>query len=321
MDYFTRANNGAIITRCSITSTRNPISPMPAALLNDFSIVRFSGQDTPAFLQGQLTCDVQALKHGISSYGGYCNPKGRLLATFLLWPDDAGFNMLLPAALAEPLRKRLSMYILRSKVKAEDMTAALACIGVTGTDTASQVSALGGQIPQRVHGMTAVDAITTVALPGNRCLVVMPRESAQLPADNGIWSAADITCGIPFILPATQEEFVPQMINLDLIGALSYTKGCYPGQEIVARTHYLGRLKQRMFRATVTVAAAPGDKLYCTDLGDQAAGMIVAAAPSADGHHDVLAVLQTANAQSSVYHCGSLQGAALSLTALPYQVN
>ncbi|MEN9784296.1 MAG: hypothetical protein RJA24_1639, partial [Pseudomonadota bacterium] len=206
---------------------------MPATLLNDFSLLRFSGPDSATFLQGQLTCDVQALKPGSSSYGGYCNPKGRLLATFLLWPEEAGFYMLLPAAIAEPIRKRLSMYILRSKVKAEDMTAAQACIGVSGTDTASQVSALGGQLPQRQHGVTSGETTTTVALPGNRCLMVMSRESVQLPAESGPWSSGDITCGIPFILPATQEEFVPQMVNLDLIGALSYTKGCYPGQEIV----------------------------------------------------------------------------------------
>lgn len=294
---------------------------MPAALLNDFSILRFSGPDAAAFLQGQLTCDVQALRPGSSSYGGYCTPKGRLLATFLLWHDDAAFYMLLPAAIAEPLRKRLSMYILRSKVKAEDMTAALACIGVTGPDTASQVFALGGQLPPRLHGVTSGETTTTVALPGNRCLMVMFRESVQLPADSGPWNAGDIACGIPFILPATQEEFVPQMVNLDLIGALSYTKGCYPGQEIVARTHYLGKLKQRMFRTIVAGPAAPGDKLYCEELGDQASGMIVSAAPTANGHHDVLAVLQTAYAKTSVYHCGSLQGATLSLTELPYLVN
>lgn len=294
---------------------------MPAALLTDFSLLRFSGPDSAAFLHGQLTCDVQALKPGSSSYGGYCTPKGRLLATFLLWPDDGGFNMLLPAAIAEPVRKRLSMYILRSKVKAEDISAAQACIGVTGSGLDAQIETLGGLSPQRVHDVTRRDAITTVALPGNRCLLVKPRDTEQLPVDNGAWNAGDIASGIPFIVAATQEEFVPQMVNLDLIGALSYSKGCYPGQEIVARTHYLGRLKQRMFRATVAGPATPGDKLYCADLGDQAAGMVVAAVPASAGNHDVLAVLQTANAPSAAYHCGSLQGPVLSLAELPYQVN
>jgi len=294
---------------------------MPAVLLDDFSLLRFSGPDTAAFLQGQLTCDVQALNTGASSYGGYCTPKGRLLATFLLWPDDTGFMLLLPEPLAEGMRKRLTMYILRSKVKAEDIAPALACIGITGADAARQAAALGGALPERVHGVATGAGVTVIRLPGERYLAVAARQQAQLPADNGAWAALDIANGIPYILPATQEEFVPQMVNLDLIGALSYTKGCYPGQEIVARTHYLGRLKQRMYRATVAAPAAPGDKLYCADLGDQAAGKIVASAPAAAGQQDVLAVLQTANAATASYHCGSPQGAVLTLATLPYTVN
>jgi len=171
---------------------------------------------------------------------------------------------------------------------------------------------------QQGCGVLVRDGVTVIHLPTQRYLVVMPRERAQAPDDAGAWMALDIAAGIPFIMLATQEEFVPQMVNLDLIGGLSYTKGCYPGQEIVARTHYLGRLKQRMYRARVDGSAAAGDKLYCADLGDQASGMIVAGAPAADGRHDVLAVLQTANARTAQYHLGSLQGPPLELAALPY---
>ena len=290
-----------------------------AALLTDFSLLRFSGPDALAFLHGQLTCDVQALNPRTSTYGGYCTPKGRLLATFLLWRDDNEYMMLLPSTIAEPVRKRLVMYILRAKVKAEDVTATQTCIGITGMDAATAVAASGGTVPERTHAITANDGTTTIRLPGDRYLLVTRANALQLPVDTGAWSAGDVANGIPFIHPATQEEFVPQMVNLDLIGALSYTKGCYPGQEIVARTHYLGRLKQRMYRATVAVAA-PGDKLYCAELGDQAAGRIVAAAPASDGQHEVLCVLQTANAATTTYHCGSPQGAALTIKPLPYQV-
>lgn len=292
---------------------------MPAALLDDFSLLRFSGPDATAFLHGQLTCDVQGLKTASSTYGGYCTPKGRLLATFLLWRENDGYQMLLPSSIAEPLRKRLSMYILRAKVKAEDITTTVACIGVLGSDTASALAGLGAQVSEQIHGVWIEGAVTTIRLPGNRFLAVKAGDTSNLAADNGAWNAADIACGIPFIRPATQEQFVPQMVNLDLIGALSYTKGCYPGQEIVARTHYLGRLKQRMYRASVA-AAAPGDKLYCHELGDQAAGMVVSASSAGDGHQEVLAVLQTANAVTASYHCGSLQGPLLSLKTLPYSM-
>ncbi len=291
-----------------------------ASLLSQYSLLRFTGTDAQNFLHGQLTCDVSALKNGASTYGGYCTPKGRLLATFLLWADADGYTMLLPAALAEPIRKRLAMYILRARVKAEDITAAWACVGVAGADTGRQVAVLGGTLPERLHEVQSHDGVTAIRLPVQRCLAVVPREKAPVAEDTGAWTALDIAAGIPFIVPATQEEFVPQMVNLDLIGALSYTKGCYPGQEIVARTHYLGRLKQRMYRTRIGAAAAPGDKLYCAELGDQASGMIVSAVPAADDHHEALAVLQTAHARGSPYHLGSPHGPVLELAALPYEV-
>ncbi len=285
--------------------------------LADWSLLRYTGADAPAFLHGQLTCDVQALKPGASSYGGYCTPKGRLLATFLLWADADGFMMLLPAALAEAIRKRLSMYVLRSKVKIEDVTGQLACIGITGGTAADDITTLGGTLPERQHAVTFNGAVSVVHLPQRRYLVVMPQAPAQIPADTGTWTAADIAAGVPFIVPATQEEFVPQMVNLDLIGGLSYSKGCYPGQEIVARTHYLGRLKQRMFRAHADAAAQAGDKLYSASLGDQSCGMIVAATHSGSGS-EVLAVLRIG--ETEAVHLHSLQGAVLQITNLPYKV-
>ena len=272
---------------------------MSTTVLNDFSLLRFSGPNAPAFLQGQLTCDVLALKPGAGTYGGYCNPKGRLLATFLLIADDVSFIMMLPATLAESIRKRLSMYILRSKVKLEDVSAThVAC------------SAPESRAPSALN------------LPGHRTLAILPRDQAgDVAADSGVWIAADIAAGIPFITPATQEEFVPQMVNLDLIGGLSYSKGCYPGQEIVARMHYLGRLKQRMYRVLIkTGAVAAGQKVYCDALGDQASGMMLSAIRTGDGW-DALAVLQTAHAHTSPFHLGAPDGPALKLTTLPYAVD
>jgi len=296
------------------------MTDVSAILLSRDSLLHFSGPDAPAFLHGQLTCDVLALNSGVSTYGGYCTPKGRLLATFLLWRNAADYYMLLPAAIAEAIRKRLTMYILRAKVKAEDITATHACVGIAGADSAQQIAALGGTVPAPLHAVTANEDVTVIALPVQRYLAILPRERAAAVADTDAWTALDIAAGIPVITPPTQEEFVAQMVNLDLIGGLSYTKGCYPGQEIVARTHYLGRLKQRMFRARLDGPAAAGEKLYCDALGDQASGMIIAAAPDKAGHYDVLAVLQTAHASSSPYHLGSLQGPVLELGSLPYAV-
>jgi tRNA-modifying protein YgfZ len=293
---------------------------LPVIRLPQWSLLRFIGPDAQNFLHGQLTCDVLALKTGSSCYGGYCTPKGRLLATFLLWADTAGYTMMLPAALAAAIHKRLKMYILRSKVQTEELTPALACIGVAGADTARQITALGGTVPPLVHGVETANDITVIALPINRYLVITPQAPTTAAADASAWDALDIAAGIPFIQPATQEEFVAQMVNLDLIGGLSYTKGCYPGQEIIARTHYLGRLKQRMFLARVDATATAGDKLYSADLGEQSSGMIIAGVPMGDGQHDVLAVMQTATAGNTPYHLGSPQGPALQLGVLPYKI-
>jgi tRNA-modifying protein YgfZ len=140
--------------------------------------------------------------------------------------------------------------------------------------------------------------------------------------DSRAWELMDIRAGIPTILPATQDAFVPQMVNLDLIGGLSYTKGCYPGQEIVARTHYLGRLKSRAYLAHLDDRAAPqpGDPLYSDDFGGQASGTVVNAAPAPAGGHDVLAVIQVASADAGRVHWRAADGPALALRALPYPV-
>ena len=147
----------------------------PVTRLPQWSLLRFSGPDAQNFLHGQLTCDVLALKAGSSCYGGYCTPKGRLLATFLLWVDTAGYTMMLPAALAASIHKRLKMYILRAKVQTEELTPALACIGVAGADTARQITALGGTVPPLVHGVETANDITVIALPINRYLVITPQ--------------------------------------------------------------------------------------------------------------------------------------------------
>lgn len=287
-------------------------------MLNNFSLLRFSGPDAIAFLQGQLTCDVQALRPDSSTYGGYCSPKGRLLATFVLWPHVEGCSMLLPAELAEPIRKRLSMYILRSKVKAEDINDQWCCIGITCADDVQQIGTPGISLPERTHQVLVHDEFTIIRLPAERWLVVAPRAATAATAQTSTWQTLDIAAGIPWITTATQEQFVPQMVNLDRIGALSYSKGCYPGQEIVARTHYLGRLKQRMYRAHVEAMAQAGDKLYSDDLGDQSSGMVVNATARPQGGSTVLAVLRVDSVAQSAYHLGAPGGPALQLDTLPY---
>ena len=303
-----------------------------SCLLSQFALLRFSGDDAQAFLHNQLTCDVGALAPGRSTFGAYCTPKGRMLATFLLWRSEQGFFMQLPSPLREPIQKQLSRFILRSKVKADDISGDWVLFGVAGSDATGLVRQVTGQAPQGTHEVAQGSNAMVIHLPGDRFEIVVARDQASRvlealaagtdKADPEYWEWLEIGAGIPTILPATQEAFVPQMVNLDLIGGVSFEKGCYPGQEIVARMHYRGTLKQRMYLASIagTEKPQPGDKLYGAEFGDQACGTIVNAARSPAGGFDALAVIQIASADAGGIHWKSLQGPSLKLLPLPYAV-
>jgi folate-binding protein YgfZ len=295
--------------------------------LPDAGLIRFSGDDAQTFLHNQLTCDVAALEAGRSTYGAYCTPKGRMLASFLMWRTESAYFMQLPAALREPIQKQLAKFILRSKVKTEDATGEWVLLGASEADAAALAQRATGKVPTSPHEATLAPGVTAIRLPGDRCEVVVRWDKAAAVVESGwqnagpeYWEWLDIRAGIPVITPATQEEFVPQMVNLDLIGGVSFEKGCYPGQEIVARMHYRGTLKQRMYRASISGSGAPqpGDKLYSPDFGEQACGTIVNAALAPGGGHEVLASIQIVAADQSGVHWKSLQGPTLNLLPLPY---
>jgi folate-binding protein YgfZ len=256
--------------------------------LDEVGLISFSGDDAVSFLQAQLTSDVAALGVDKTQYTGYCSPKGRLLATFLLWRFDDEVVLQLPAALRENVQSRLARYVLRARVKIADATARYALFGVAGTDA-----------------LNAIAALASVA-------------SRQ---DSAHWAALDVAAGIPVITAATQDAYVPQMVNLDLVGGVSYAKGCYPGQEIVARTHYLGRLKQRMYRIGVRGVAAleAGQPLYSPEFGpDQGSGAVLYTGARSGGLHEALAVVQRSSAEGQSVHLGSLDGPAVEFLSLPY---
>lgn len=295
-------------------------------------LIRFSGVEAQAFLHNQLSCDVAALTGNKSTYGSYCTPKGRVLAIFLLWRSGEDFFMQLPSPLREPIQKQLSKYILRSKVKATDAFSDWMLIGVAGRGAAALVQRTVGEVPKAVHEVAPAPEAMVINLPGARYEIVAAREKAPTvlaslasgaeKADPDYWDWLDIRAGVPLVLPATQEAFVPQMVNLDLIGGVSFEKGCYPGQEIVSRMHYRGTLKQRMYLANIAGSdrPQPGEKLYSSDFGEQACGTIVNAARSPEGGCDVLAVIQIASAERGDVHWKSPGGPPLKLLSLPYEV-
>lgn len=308
-----------------------------AAIMTDLSpmgLIQFSGEDAKSFLQSQLTCDIRELDSGCAQYGSYCTPKGRILTSFLLWQHHDGIWMQLPANLLTAIQKRLSLYVLRAKVKLTDISDTWIRIGIAGPDAEKLLQTITGPAdrsgqPLYVHH---TEKFSAIYLPQNRIEITVSLEYAPVlwkqlkqhltPVGTGCWDWLTIQSGIPVILPETQETFLPQMINLDAIGGVSFKKGCYPGQEIVARTQYLGKLKRRMFLAHIATAETikPGDALYSADMEDQSSGNIVNAAPSPLGGYDALAVAQQSSIGNCDIHWQSLQGPVLEFKPLPYQL-
>ncbi len=301
-----------------------------AARLTQSGVLHFGGADAQTFLQGQLSCDVNGIAADGATYGSYNTPKGRMLATFLLWRDESGFVMQLPRSLSETLRKRLSMYVLRSKVVVRDLSDEYELFGVAGKSALDALGTSFPPVPSAPLRTASASGMQFVRIANDRCLAIFGKANAQARAALGTlpqrteaeWDLAEIRAGIPHLSAPTQEQFVPQMGNLDLIGGVSFNKGCYPGQEIVARMHYLGRLKQRMYLARIDAAetAQPGDKLFSPDTGEQATGMIVNAAPDPAGGQLALAVMHIDSFAGNQVHWKSLEGPQLSFLELPYGI-
>ena len=302
--------------------------------LSQLGVLRFAGADALAFLHGQVSNDVKGLGGAHARYAGYCTPKGRLLANFLLWREAEGIAMLLARDVLAGVEKRLRMYVLRSKVTVSDATAEWVVLGASGPAASAAVSAaLGVPAPTDPLGVARSDTgALAIGVPGRRFVVVVPRAvSGSLwtrlaetlrPAGAPVWQWLEIAQGLPLVTTATQEELVPQMANLELVGGVSFDKGCYPGQEIVARSQYLGQVKRRTYRAGVEApdAPRPGEPVYAGADAAQTAGIVVNAAPAPGGGYEVLAALQTAAALAGDLHLRTPDGPRLELRPLPYAV-
>lgn len=303
--------------------------------LSPLSLVRVSGTDAGSFLSGQLTQDVRRLDATHHQIAAYCTPQGRMLAILRLFQRDQTYYLQLPRSLRDATIERLRRYVLRAKMKLEaDET--LITIGIAGPNSTQQVARALGQAPAAPGECVTQTDVTVLHLPGAAPRFVVVGTEPQMralwdewkresmPVGSNIWEWFDIRAGLPSVFPATIEAFVPQMTNLDLIGGISLDKGCYPGQEIVARMHYLGRLKQRMYRARIesTAAPQPGDAIYAPLLRGQSTGTVVAAHASPDGGFEMLAVIQieATETEADKLHWKKEDGPLLEILPLPYSL-
>jgi folate-binding protein YgfZ len=326
--------------------------------LQEWSCISVIGADAVDFLQNQLTNSVKSITntpaasiappHQQNRFAGYCSAKGRLMASFWIMRQDTpvnnesnesqpAFYLFISKDLAASLAKRLSMFVLRSKVKVLDLTES---IDMFGFATESNIS---GEALAKLSGMSG---ILTAELPvvsinqvqTKRYLFAVPKNQSATAievigtmgqidgAASEAWNWLEIQSAIPRITQATFEQFVPQMINMESLKGIDFQKGCYPGQEVVARSQYRGTIKRRLHVAHLNHQAdhqaeiLPGNEIFHSEDPTQPCGMVVLAAPHplVKDRVDVQVECKLEALQSGSVHLGSATGPALSFSALPY---
>jgi hypothetical protein len=290
------------------------------ASLPHLGVIRVQGEDAARFLQGQLTQDFALLGTGEARLAAFCNAKGRMLASFIGFKRTADDILLvcsrdiLPATL-----KRLSMFVLRAKARLTDATTEWAVYGLAGDAVPAPAR---GAAPWTL--LADGDARITSLYPADgqsRALWVGPA-SAGAPAgpqlDAAPWAWSEVRSGIATITAPVVEAFVPQMLNYESVGGVNFKKGCYPGQEVVARSQFRGTLKRRAFVAHADAQLAAGQEVFQASDPEQPAGVVAQAAPSPAGGWDAIVSLQLSAAEAGDLHAGSASGAPLQLLPLPY---
>lgn len=269
----------------------------PANSMTDLShlgLLDIRGEDAADYLHRQFTLNVLKLVELRGMMTAWCNPKGRVLATFILYHMPDHYALLLPADQVDSIGKRLKMYVLRANVMISDLGSSQPRIGVSGHEAIDKLGQQFGKLPLDDWQLTLNDNITALRLPGTQPRLLLTGPTAELaglwqsleslcrPVGTNQWILADIEAGLPWINTATSGEFLPQMLDLEHIGGLVYDKGCYPGQEVIARLHFRGEVKQRLQRGeTDSEPPSAGTPVYAMD--KQRAGTVIYSAATATG--------------------------------------
>lgn len=317
-----------------IMSPMNPPLILDGAVrLSHWGVIRAQGDDAASFLHGQLSNDFALLGLSQARLAAYCSPKGRMLASFVAFKRSASELWLacdaqvLPAAL-----NRLSMFVLRAKAKLTDAGAELAAVGLTGPRAEAW---LGDNAQLAVWGKNDAGEASIVRLPDaalpdgrlqRRFVWVGPAAAAAtvesaLPAlPLARWQWLEVMSGVAAILAATVEQFVPQMLNYELVGGVDFKKGCYPGQEIVARSQYRGTIKRRAAIVHATEELSAGMEVFASNDPGQPAGLVAQAAPHPLGGYSAIVELKLTALEAGSLHLRGAEGPVLSVGRLPYSV-
>jgi folate-binding protein YgfZ len=303
-----------------------------AAPLDELGVIAVRGEEAAKFLHGQLTNDIEHLAVGRLLLAAYCSPKGRLLAVIDCWRADDTVYLQLPREILPSVQKRLSMFVLRAKARLEDVSAQYATLAVLGPGAAAALTHAGLVAPDaglssrtgdvlvaRLRDAPEVAERFMVIAPAAQASAVRARLAPVADAPSAAWWWSQIDAGIADVFAATQEKFVPQMINLEVLGGVNFKKGCYPGQEVVARSQYLGKLRRRM-----AIAHVDGETNAAADVFVQgtpeAVGTVVMAATAPHGGMDLLFEAPVDRTAGAVLLVNRADGPRLDVRALPYML-
>ncbi|VVN22069.1 tRNA-modifying protein YgfZ [Pseudomonas fluorescens] len=297
--------------------------------LSHEGVLAVRGADAGKFLQGQLTCNLNYLSDTQASLGARCTQKGRMQSSFRILLQGDGVLMAMATELLEPQLADLKKYAVFSKSKLTDESAAWVRFGVDQGDAA--LKSLGLELPADTDSVARHDGLIAIRVSPHRAELWVAADQAdvikgQLSAllaegDLNQWLLGQIRAGIGQVMPPTRELFIPQMLNLQAVGGVSFKKGCYTGQEIVARMQYLGKLKRRLYRLSLDASELPepGTPLFSPTHGSSIGEVVIAA--RGEQRIELLAVLQAEAAEGGNVHLGTLEGPALHLLDLPYELD
>ena len=298
--------------------------------LSDQGLIKVSGEDAESFLQNQLTNDIRNVTETTHQASAWCSPKGRIIANFQIFMRDDSYFLTVSADLIEHVIKKLRMYVMMSKVTVEDVSESVIHFGYVG-----DLKTIIGDVPNTPNQTIQYNNLSILRLADNE-----PRyeifgdisnisDAKQLwdqcatdaiAVNNNGWNYLNIAAGIPSINEASSEAWIPQMVNYIAIGGVDFKKGCYPGQEVVARLNYLGKTKRRMYRLKISTKQLPaiGDTIASTS--DKAAGKILNAAINPDGSIEALAIMKIAETDSPLTLAND-NNTSIALLDLPYSLD
>lgn len=297
--------------------------------LSHEGVLAVRGADAAKFLQGQLTCNLNYLSDTQASLGARCTQKGRMQSSFRILLQGDGVLLAMANELLEPQLADLKKYAVFSKSKLTDESAAWVRFGLVNADPA--LASLGLELPADTDSVARNDTLIAIRISPDRAELWVPAEQGDAvrgqlaatleQASLNEWLLGQIRAGIGQVMPQTRELFIPQMLNLQAVGGVSFKKGCYTGQEIVARMQYLGKLKRRLYRLSLDAPELPepGTPLFSPS-HNSAIGEVVIAAKAGESI-ELLAVLQAEAADSGDVHVGTLEGPGLQLLDLPYTLD